>query len=164
MSTLDDRLTAFVAACKAKFAALSAQIAAAVIFTDNSVSWPPNGVRTLVNPHSWTFGDERIGPTTTIFPSGFEFDLQTGAFGAMQPGGCYFNVILNAHNRVPFGVFGTVLGWEFNATPYVGTNAIFHAGANKMAAQADSTAPDVATLKADFNALLAKARAAGLMA
>ena len=33
----------------------------------------------------------------------------------------------------------------------------------KMASQADSTATDVAGLVADFNALLAKARAAGLM-
>jgi hypothetical protein len=33
----------------------------------------------------------------------------------------------------------------------------------KAAAQADSTAADVATLKADFNALLAKLRAATLM-
>ena len=36
--------------------------------------------------------------------------------------------------------------------------------ANKAAAQVDSTAVDVATLKNDFNALLAKLRAAGLMA
>lgn len=33
----------------------------------------------------------------------------------------------------------------------------------KMASQADSTATDVAGLLADFNALLAKARTAGLM-
>ncbi|KNA29508.1 hypothetical protein ACO03_11425 [Pantoea ananatis] len=33
----------------------------------------------------------------------------------------------------------------------------------KMASQADSTATDVAGLLADFNALLAKARAAGMM-
>lgn len=33
----------------------------------------------------------------------------------------------------------------------------------KMASQADSTATDVAGLLADFNALLAKARAAGIM-
>ncbi|MFO4117083.1 head fiber protein [Enterobacter kobei] len=33
----------------------------------------------------------------------------------------------------------------------------------KMASQADSTATDVAGLVADFNALLAKARTAGLM-
>jgi hypothetical protein len=33
----------------------------------------------------------------------------------------------------------------------------------RTAAQADSTASDVATLKADFNALLAKMRAAGMM-
>ncbi|MFP2231360.1 head fiber protein [Enterobacter ludwigii] len=33
----------------------------------------------------------------------------------------------------------------------------------KMTAQADSTATDVAGLLADFNALLAKARSAGLM-
>lgn len=34
----------------------------------------------------------------------------------------------------------------------------------KAAAQANSTAPDVATLVTDFNALLAKLRTAGLMA
>lgn len=33
----------------------------------------------------------------------------------------------------------------------------------KQAAQADSTAPDVATLKTDFNALLAKLRLAGIL-
>ena len=38
------------------------------------------------------------------------------------------------------------------------------ATANQAAAQADSTAPDVATLVSDFNALLAKLRAANLMA
>ncbi|EOA8081177.1 head fiber protein [Escherichia coli] len=36
-------------------------------------------------------------------------------------------------------------------------------GVKKMAAQADSTATDVAGLVTDFNALLAKARAAGLI-
>lgn len=36
-------------------------------------------------------------------------------------------------------------------------------GVKKMAAQTDSTATDVAGLLADFNALLAKARTAGLM-
>lgn len=36
-------------------------------------------------------------------------------------------------------------------------------GVKKLAAQADSTATDVAGLLADFNALLAKARTAGLM-
>lgn len=36
-------------------------------------------------------------------------------------------------------------------------------GVKKMATQADSTATDVAGLLADFNALLAKARIAGLM-
>jgi hypothetical protein len=35
--------------------------------------------------------------------------------------------------------------------------------ANKAAAQADSTAEDVVTLVSDFNALLAKLRAAGIM-
>lgn len=34
----------------------------------------------------------------------------------------------------------------------------------QAAAQADSTAPDVATLKADFNSLLAKLRTAGVIA
>lgn len=37
-------------------------------------------------------------------------------------------------------------------------------GVLQQAAQADSTASDVAGLKADFNALLAKARAAGWLA
>lgn len=36
-------------------------------------------------------------------------------------------------------------------------------GVKKMAAQADSTATDVAGLVTDFNALLAKARAAGMI-
>lgn len=36
-------------------------------------------------------------------------------------------------------------------------------GVKKMAAQADSTATDIAGMAADFNALLAKARTAGLM-
>jgi len=36
-------------------------------------------------------------------------------------------------------------------------------GVKKMATQADSTATDVAGLVADFNALLAKARTAGLI-
>jgi hypothetical protein len=98
-------------------------------FAENFVSWPPNGVRFLPEFHSYTFGDERVQGTTTIFAEGFEFDLSTGAgssgpFGLPSPGGCYFNVILNAHNRVPFGVYGTVLGWEYNATPYVNTDPL----------------------------------------
>lgn len=42
-------------------------------------------------------------------------------------------------------------------------NLILPAGA-KAAAQADSTATDVTTLKTDFNSLLAKLRTAGLLA
>lgn len=42
-------------------------------------------------------------------------------------------------------------------------NLVLPAGA-KAAAQADSTAVDVATLKTDFNSLLAKLRTAGLLA
>lgn len=34
----------------------------------------------------------------------------------------------------------------------------------KVATQADSTAADIATIKTDFNALLAKLKAAGVMA
>lgn len=45
--------------------------------------------------------------------------------------------------------------------PAATTSAI--GGVKKMAAQANSTATDVAGLLADFNALLTKARAAGLM-
>lgn len=45
--------------------------------------------------------------------------------------------------------------------PEATTSAI--GGVKKMAAQVDSTATDVAGLLADFNALLAKARTAGLM-
>lgn len=85
----------------------------------------------------------------------------------------YFS--LASDNGLDWGVVGTLTGndriaiigskaYEFGSTPFVGTNPIFHAGANKMAAQADSTAVDVASLRADFNAFMAKARAAGLMA
>lgn len=45
--------------------------------------------------------------------------------------------------------------------PAATTTAI--GGVKKMATQADSTASDVAGLVTDFNALLAKARTAGLM-
>lgn len=45
--------------------------------------------------------------------------------------------------------------------PTATTSAI--GGVKKMAAQADSTATDVAGLVADLNALLAKARTAGMM-
>jgi hypothetical protein len=54
--------------------------------------------------------------------------------------------------------------FEFPDQPYVATFKIFHEGTNTIAAQADSTAVDVATMRADHNALLAKLRAAGLMA
>jgi hypothetical protein len=113
---------------------LQAALDARLTVVDNSVSWHPTSVRYSPVPASITLGDERIQGTTTIFPEGFEFDLSTGVGlggtigGAPSPGGCYFNVILNARNRVPFGVYGTVLGWEFNADPYVNTNVIYHAG------------------------------------
>ncbi|ECE0547095.1 hypothetical protein KU44_07965 [Salmonella enterica subsp. enterica] len=45
--------------------------------------------------------------------------------------------------------------------PAATTSAI--GGVKKMAAQADSTATDVAVVVADLNAFFAKARAAGLM-
>lgn len=50
-------------------------------------------------------------------------------------------------------------------TPYTlpAATTSVNGGIKKMAAQADSTATDVAGLLADFNAYLAKARAAGLM-
>lgn len=50
---------------------------------------------------------------------------------------------------------------EAYTLPAATTEAI--GGVKKMAAQADSTATDVAGLVSDFNALLAKARAAGLI-
>ncbi|HHK5694732.1 MULTISPECIES: head fiber protein [Serratia] len=50
---------------------------------------------------------------------------------------------------------------EAYVLPAATTSAI--GGVKKMPAQADSTATDVAGLLADFNALLAKARTAGLM-
>jgi hypothetical protein len=54
---------------------------------------------------------------------------------------------------------------EFTSgAPFVGNNVMFHAGANKAAHQANSSAATVAALVTDFNALLAKLQAAGLMA
>lgn len=50
---------------------------------------------------------------------------------------------------------------EAYTLPAATTNAL--GGVKKMAAQADSTATDVAGLVTDLNALLAKARTAGLM-
>ncbi|MDU5684183.1 MAG: head fiber protein [Kluyvera cryocrescens] len=50
---------------------------------------------------------------------------------------------------------------EAYTLPAATTSAL--GGVKKMAAQADSTATDVAGLVTDFNALLAKARTAGLM-
>jgi hypothetical protein len=49
----------------------------------------------------------------------------------------------------------TLVLYKADGTPY--------AIPTKQAAQADSTAPDVATLKTDFNALLAKLRLAGIL-
>ena len=56
----------------------------------------------------------------------------------------------------------TVIG---AGTPYTlpAATTTVNGGVKKMATQADSTATDVAGLLADFNALLAKARTAGLM-
>lgn len=50
-------------------------------------------------------------------------------------------------------------------TPYTlpAATTSVNGGVKKMAAQVDSTATDVAGLLADFNAILAKARTAGLM-
>lgn len=50
---------------------------------------------------------------------------------------------------------------EAYTLPAATTSAL--GGVKKMATQADSAATDVAGLLADFNAFLAKARAAGLM-
>ena len=64
----------------------------------------------------------------------------------------------NAKNYTEQGGKKTVIGGELVIKPGANVNG-FPAAAN----QAASTAADVATLKDDFNALLTKLKAAGLM-
>lgn len=130
---------------------------------DDTANWGAGFWRTVSTIEGITIGDNSVEGTMTIAraPIGtlgaIEFDL-AGFTGGGGLGG------LSVNNRIFCGTYGTVTGFEFNQTPYVGLNAIFHAGANKAAAQADSTAATVADLKADLNSLMAKFRAAGLMA
>ena len=69
-------------------------------------------------------------------------------------------VIAQSGSTVEVATMDDVSGGGY-VLPAATTSAI--GGVKKMAAQADSTAADVAGLLADFNALLAKARTAGLM-
>ncbi|RZF18810.1 head fiber protein [Serratia marcescens] len=69
-------------------------------------------------------------------------------------------VIAQSGSTVEVATMDDVSG-EAYVLPAATTSAI--GGVKKMAAQTDSTATDVAGLLADFNALLAKARTAGLM-
>lgn len=69
-------------------------------------------------------------------------------------------VIAQSGSTVEVATMDDVSGGGY-VLPAATTSAI--GGVKKMAAQADSTATDVAGLLTDFNALLAKARAAGLM-
>lgn len=138
-------------------------------------------------------GQQILTPDTGLVNSrlhALHYDAVSGKYNFFEVGGAGGGIIsigaddtgsgipyfaFATDNGVTWGLFGSLTGnnrygiagsqaWEFTTTPFVGTNAIFHAGANKMTSQADSTAADVATLKADFNALLAKLRTAGLMA
>lgn len=43
-------------------------------------------------------------------------------------GGAYLGGALSANGRLKFYTYGTIPAIEFNATPYVNTNAIYHAG------------------------------------
>lgn len=69
-------------------------------------------------------------------------------------------VIAQSGSTVEVATMDDVSGGGY-VLPAATTSAI--GGVKKMAAQADSTATDVAGLLTDFNALLAKARTAGLM-
>lgn len=133
-------------------------------FIDNSPSWGAGGVALDPSVTSVTIGDTAERSSFSFFSglvpgylSGFEFDLKDFV------GGAFLGGALSAGGRAKIQNYGTVTGWEFTSPPYVGVYPIWHAGVNKMPAQADTTAADLAALKVDHNALLAKLRAAGLM-
>lgn len=109
---------------------------------------------------------------------GVENRPQAARFGSINVGGCeestasaiptggpwpYCSVV---RNTAPAA--GTAAGWVCTNAAGCSVSgdwkALAPVGAARAAAQVDSAAADVATLKTDFNALLAKLRAAGLMA
>lgn len=79
----------------------------------------------------------------------------------------------SGNNHIPAGgAIGQILRWSADGTAVWGNdnNTTYSAATEsalglvkKMTTQADSTASDVAGLVADFNALLAKLKSAGLM-
>lgn len=78
------------------------------------------------------------------------------------------SLALDANSLIPVKLVNTVGGNAVTSAGYVDMPAsqVVSGGSAFTAAatQADSVAADVATLKTDFNALLAKLKAAGLMA
>lgn len=101
-------------------------------YLDNSVNWGTGAVQLPPTIGSFTLGDQATQAATTLFCSlsgapnhlgGLEMDLCDNGTGIV-PGSAYFGVALTANMRIPFNVVGTITGWEFNATPYVGNDAL----------------------------------------
>jgi hypothetical protein len=65
---------------------------------------------------------------------GFELDMKDWV------GGMSFGGLLTAGGRLPVAVYGTVLGLEFNATPYVGTHALLTDATGELAVAAGTAA------------------------
>lgn len=129
MSTLDDRLTAFAAACKVKFAALTSGLSTKLTVTDNSAAYGPGSVRIPGIQAAISAGDQSVYSMATLnsgnalHPNGAGCSIDLPGF----VGGGWFGD-LSASNRIEIHSYGTVAGWEFNDNPYVGTNVIFHGG------------------------------------
>lgn len=138
------------------------------------------GSSTRIDAPNQRLTSSLIISTETIANTSIIVKAQTSTFNAI----CYDGNIVNGRkiinmNSVPttgdylqgdkiinnlFPSVGGTPSWTCTASGSPGTwqpDGII--GAKKLTSQSDSTATDVATLKTDFNALLAKLRTAGLM-
>lgn len=99
---------------------------------DDSIDWGAGAIAVSPAPvfsigYAQVEGAIAMRPATDpddvpmIFLAGFGY-LGTGWIGSRT-----------ANDRIAIGCDGFLTGWEFNLTPYVGTNAIFHAGNTDIA-------------------------------
>ena len=103
-----------------------------------------------------------VGQRRLNFPNGFGLASKKVLSGTAPPGSGAYVVGDLMVNSAPAA--GEPAGWIVTVAGSPGTWAPFGiVSETQAAAQADSVAADVATLVADFNALLAKLRAANLM-
>lgn len=108
---------------------LQAALDAKLTVFDDAANWSPGALR--ITAPQFSAGDNAIEGTVT-FVKGFTSggDDYSGQVTFDLPGfigGAWIGQVTGG-GRVQMFRYGTVTGWEFDVTPFVGANAIFHEG------------------------------------